>query len=64
MDLIKYPLLNIKVVFTDRSDIYTRCFTEIERLCEENCCGCQVDHPSQRQHDSVMLSLTWVIDLA
>ena len=29
---------------------------EIERLCEENCCGCKIDHPSQRQHDCLMLS--------
>ena len=31
-------------------------FTEIERLCEENCCGCEVDHPSQIQHDCLMLT--------
>ena len=31
-------------------------FTEIERLCEENCCGCKIDHPSQRQHDCLMLT--------
>ena len=31
-------------------------FTEIERLCEENCHGCKIDHPSQRQHDCLMLT--------
>ena len=37
--------------------IYTHAvFTEIERLCEENCCGCKIDHPSQRQHDCLMLT--------
>ena len=37
--------------------IYTRAvFTEIERLCEEHCCGCKIDHPSQRQRDCLMLT--------
>ena len=28
----------IKVIYTHTV------FTEIERLCEENCCGCKIDH--------------------
>ena len=32
--------------------IYTEAIaSEIRRLCEENCFGCKIDHPSQRQHD-------------
>ena len=27
---------------------------EVERLCVESCNGCQVGHPSQRQHDCLM----------
>ena len=36
--------------------IYTNALaTEIERLCIEHCCGCKIDHPSQRQHDCLMM---------
>ncbi|CAB4034266.1 Hypothetical predicted protein, partial [Paramuricea clavata] len=29
---------------------------EIRRLLKEKCPGCEVDHPSQRRHDCIMLS--------
>ena len=29
---------------------------EVQRLCVEPCNGCQVGHPSQRQHDSLMMN--------
>jgi hypothetical protein len=28
---------------------------EVHRLCVELCCGCQINHPSQRQHDCLMI---------
>ena len=28
---------------------------EVHRLCVESCCGCRVNHPSQRQHDCLMM---------
>ena len=30
---------------------------EIEKLSKERCCGCEYDHPSQRQHDCLMLTV-------
>ena len=29
---------------------------EVERLCVESCNGCQAGHPSQRQHDCLMMN--------
>ena len=29
---------------------------EVERLCVDSCNGCQVGHPSQRQHDCLMMN--------
>jgi hypothetical protein len=29
---------------------------EVERFCVESCNGCQVGHPSQRQHDCLMMN--------
>jgi hypothetical protein len=29
---------------------------EVQRLCVESCNGCQVGHPSQRQHDCLMMN--------
>ena len=29
--------------------------SEINQLCQEYCCGCKIDHPSQRQHDCLMM---------
>ena len=29
---------------------------EVQRLCVEPCNGCQVGHPSQRQHDSLIMN--------
>jgi hypothetical protein len=29
---------------------------EVGRLCVESCNGCQVGHPSQRQHDCLMMN--------
>ena len=29
---------------------------EVERLCVESCNGCQVGHPSQRQHDCLVMN--------
>ena len=38
--------------------IYTEAIaSEIRRLCEENCFGCKIAHPSQRQHDCLMLTI-------
>ena len=28
----------------------------VQELRKEKCCGCEVDHPSQRRHDSLMMS--------
>ena len=32
-------------------------------LCEKNCCGCKVGHPSQRQHNCLMLTVKKKWDL-
>ena len=29
--------------------------SEINQLCQEYCNGCKIDHPSQRQHDCLMM---------
>ena len=29
---------------------------EVHKLCKEKRCGCEYDHPSQRQHDCIMLT--------
>jgi hypothetical protein len=29
---------------------------EVERLCVDSCNGCQAGHPSQRQHDYLMMN--------
>ena len=29
---------------------------EVERLCVDSCNGCQAGHPSQRQHDCLMMN--------
>ena len=29
---------------------------EVNKLRKELCCGCKVDHPSQRRHDCIMMS--------
>ena len=29
--------------------------SEINQLCQEYCCGCKIDHPSQSQHDCLMM---------
>ena len=52
----KISAIEYQKLFSLIEVIYIRAvFTEIERLCEENCCGCKIDHPSQRQHDCLML---------
>ena len=28
----------------------------VQELRKEKCCGCQVDHPSQRRHDCIMMT--------
>jgi hypothetical protein len=30
---------------------------EVHKLCKERCYGCEVDHPSQRRHDCLMLTI-------
>ena len=56
-DVDKISAVEYLKLFSLIEVIYTRAvFTEIERLCEENCCGYKVDHPSQRQHDCLMLT--------
>ena len=30
---------------------------EVRKLDKEKCCGCEVDHPSQRRHDCLMLTI-------
>jgi hypothetical protein len=36
--------------------IYTNAVAQgVERLCVESCNGCQAGHPSQRQHDCLMM---------
>ena len=32
--------------------------TEVYKLTQENCNGCKIDHPSQRQHDCLMMDNT------
>ena len=29
---------------------------EVRKLCKENCRSCEVDHPSQRRHECLMLT--------
>ena len=54
---IKISAVEYQKLFSLIEVIYTHAvFTEIERLCEENCCGCKIDHPSQRQHNCLMLT--------
>ena len=56
-DVDKISAVEYQKLFSLIEVIYTHAvFTEIERLCEENCCGCKIDHPSQRQHDCLMLT--------
>ena len=28
----------------------------VQKLRKEKCCGCEIDHPSQRRHDCIMMS--------
>ena len=28
----------------------------VQKLRKEKCCGCEVDHPSQRRHDCIMMT--------
>ena len=56
-DVDKISAVEYQKMFPLIEVIYTHVvFTEIERFCEENCCGCKIDHPSQRQHDCLMLT--------
>ena len=56
-DVDKISAVEYQKLFSLIEVIYTHAvFTEIERLCEENCCGGKIDHPSQRQHDCLMLT--------
>ena len=36
---------------------------EVRKLCEDNCYGCEVDHPSQKNHDCLMMDddLKWLL---
>ncbi|CAB4036375.1 Hypothetical predicted protein [Paramuricea clavata] len=36
--------------------VFFEAVCEIQRLLKEKCPGCEVDHPSQRRHDCIMLS--------
>ncbi len=29
---------------------------QLEKIRKEKCCGCEVDHPSQRRHECLMMS--------
>ena len=29
---------------------------QVQKLRKEKCCGCEVNHPSQRRHDCIMMS--------
>ena len=42
---------------------YEAVAAQVGKLCKERCQGCEVDHPSQRRHDCLMLSLDeeWVM---
>ena len=49
--------VDCKKLFTLLEVIYAEAvFNEISKLSKERCCGCEYDHPSQRQHDCLMLS--------
>ena len=28
----------------------------VQEFCKEKCCGCKIDHPSQRRHDCLMMT--------
>ena len=44
-DVDKISAVEFHKLFSLIKVIYTHAvFTEIERLCEENCCGCKIDH--------------------
>ena len=37
--------------------IFSQCIDlRAQQLRKEKCCGCEIDHPSQRQHDCLMMS--------
>ena len=37
--------------------IFSQCIDlRVQQLRKEKCCGCEIDHPSQRQHDCLMMS--------
>ena len=36
---------------------YEAAAVEIGKSCKERCRGCEVDHPSQKRHECLMLSL-------
>ena len=36
---------------------YEAVVVEIGKLCKERCRGCEVDHPSKKRHECLMLSL-------
>ena len=37
--------------------IFSQCVNHrVQKLRKEKCCGCEVDHPSQRRHDCIMMS--------
>ena len=37
--------------------IFSQCIDlHVNKLRKEKCCGCEIDHPSQRRHDCIMMS--------
>ena len=47
----------MNVIFSEAVDC------EVQKLRKEKCCGCEVNHPSQRRHDCIMTSEEegWII---
>ena len=53
----KFASSDYKRLFSLLEAIYAEAVAyEGGKLTKERCCGCEYDHPSQRQHDCIMLS--------
>ena len=52
VDVDEVPIADHQKLFRVIETIYTEALLrELQRFCKERCCGCKIDHPSQRQHD-------------
>ena len=57
LDVDEMSIADHQKLFALIETIYTEALMrEVQRFCRERCCGCKIDHPSQRQHDCLMLT--------